>query len=88
MPKHSQSKKKKKLKNKFQTFTYYQDNTNKAIYKILFITDDTYVDQGVYPFTQPEGKIKNFNDLNAKRMKVTEAAYIGHVNDELIIKKM
>lgn len=35
----------------------------------------------MYPFTEPEGKIKNFSDLSVKRLRITEAAYIGHVGD-------
>lgn len=84
----SESKKKKKIKNKFDNFTYYEDHETKAQYKILFLSDDTFIDQGVFPFTEPSGNIRKFSELNAKRVKVTEAAYIGHINDELIIKKI
>lgn len=46
------------------------------------------MDQGVAPFTEPSGQVRKFAELNARRLKVTEAAYIGHVGEELIIKKM
>lgn len=83
---HSESKKKKKIKHKFESFTYYQLPESKV--KILFINDESFIDQGEYPFTDPSGKERKFSEINGKRLKITEAAYIGHVNDDLIIKKM
>lgn len=57
------------------------------MFKILFLTDDKYVDQGKYPFTEPEGLVLDFKEFSGKRMRVTECAYIGHINDQIIIKK-
>jgi hypothetical protein len=54
----------------------------------LFTDDNTFVDQGEYPFTDPSGKQRLFSEISGKRLKITEAAYIGHVEDNLIIKKM
>jgi len=27
----------------------------------LFLNDETFIDQGVYPFTDPDGKIRQFS---------------------------
>ena len=44
---------KKKIKNKFDKFLYYRLGDD--ILKILFVDDDHYINQGKFPFKEPEG---------------------------------
>lgn len=44
---------KKKNKSKMTKFTYYR--SPQGIIKVLFVDDDHYIDQGMYPFTDPSG---------------------------------
>lgn len=50
---HAASQNKKKNKNKLTKFTYYK--TADSISKVLFLDDEYYIDQGKYPFTDPQG---------------------------------
>jgi hypothetical protein len=53
---HPASQNKKKNKNKLTKFTYYK--TADSILKVLFLDDEYYIDQGKYPFTDPQGNFR------------------------------
>lgn len=59
--------------------------------KILFKDETKYMVQGYYPFTDPMSEIEDAETLSTKNLRKvikTEAAYIGHVGDQLVIKKI
>jgi|JI61114BRNA_FD_contig_31_5259417_length_574_multi_3_in_0_out_0_1 hypothetical protein len=59
--------------------------------KVLFKDEEKYMLMGYYPFTDPLDDICNVSEMPAKNLlKVvkTEAAYIGHNGDEIVLKKM
>lgn len=59
--------------------------------KVLYKDENIYMNMGYYPFTDPLDAIENTSTISANNMHrvlKTEAAYIGHVGDELVIKKM
>ncbi len=85
------SSKKRKNKSKFDTFSYYRVQQTPLIFKVLFTDNETYIDQGQFPFTDPTGKLAKFSELtskNVERLKTAEAAYIGHIGNKLVVKKM
>ena len=87
---HHTSTKVKKSKHKFDEFTYYRIDGGKTI-KLLFKDDTNYQLQGSFPFTDPEVSMQTKADLdklNPKKLIKTEAAYIGHYGDNIVIKKM
>lgn len=46
---------------------------------------------GYFPFTDPLADIENAENLSTKNLRKvikTEAAYIGHIGDQLVVKKM
>ena len=73
-------------------FVYYRFEEDKnKIMKVLFKDENTYMILGYYPFTDPKDDIEKTTVLSGKNvLKVvkTEAAYIGHVGDQIVIKKM
>ena len=60
--------------------------------KVLYKNNDSYVNLGLYPFTDPINKIqevnKDLNPLCPKKLVISEAAYIGHTKAGIIVKKM
>jgi len=59
--------------------------------KILFKDDENYMIHSYYPFTDPKDDMEKTSDLYSKSLlKVikTEAAYIGHFDDQIVVKKM
>ena len=87
---HHTSTKVKKSKQKFEEFTYYRIEGGKII-KVLFKDDSNYQLQGSFPFTDPEVSMQTKADLdklNPKKVIKTEAAYIGHHGDKIVVKKM
>lgn len=46
---------------------------------------------GYYPFTEPKDdieKVSTISERNLLKVIKAEAAYIGHVGDEIVVKKM
>ena len=59
--------------------------------KVLYRDTDTYYHQGNYPFTDPVNKfypVQELGNLNPERLNIVEAAYIGHIDNKVIFKKM
>ena len=55
----------KKNKHKFNKFTYYRLNMEEVV-KLLYKDDNTYLLQGKYPFTNPEAKLCEKEELTTK----------------------
>ena len=61
------------------------------IIKVLYKDEENYQLQGSYPFTDPEVKMETKGDLNKihpKRINKVESAYIGHFEDNIVLKKL
>ncbi len=59
--------------------------------KVLFKDEDNYMINSYYPFTDPTDDMQKTSELFAKNLlKVvkTETAYIGHFDDQIVVKKM
>lgn len=59
--------------------------------KTLYKDVDNLVVLGYYPFTNPTNQkitAKELGNLNPQRLLTVEAAYIGHMENDIIIKKM
>jgi hypothetical protein len=59
--------------------------------KVLYKDIENLLVLGYYPFTDPlteEMSDKELGNLNPQRLSVVEAAYIGHTENDVIIKKI
>jgi hypothetical protein len=59
--------------------------------KVLYKDIENLVVLGYYPFTDPlteKMTAKELGNLNPQRLSVVEAAYIGHTENDVVIKKM
>jgi hypothetical protein len=59
--------------------------------KVLFKDEDEYMVNSYYPFTDPRDDIEKCSELVARHLlKVVkvEAVYIGHLENQLVVKKM
>lgn len=59
--------------------------------KVLFKDEEKYMVCSYFPFIDPKDDIEKVADMPAKKLEKvikTEAAYIGHFDDQIVVKKM